>query len=95
MTLEDTYKMLYSGYLGIREMDEYSSKEYILKEVDDYIKDYISQYNLNINFEEINDMLDKQDLIRKLQDAIIILNMIKGPLELTLLIRKKLKELGA
>ena len=37
MTLEDTYKMLYSGYLGIREMDEYSSKEYILKEVDDYI----------------------------------------------------------
>ncbi len=95
MTLEDTYKMLYSGYLGIREMDEYSSKEYILKEVDDYIKDYIIQYSLNLNFNQINDALEKQDLVRKLQDAIIVLNMIKGPLELTLLIRRKLKELGA
>ena len=95
MNLEDTYKMLYSGYLGISEMDEYTSKEYILKEVDDYIKDYINQYSLKLNFEKINDLLEKQDLVRKLQDAIIVLNMIKGPLELTLLIRTKLKELGA
>ena len=95
MTLEDTYKMLYSGYLGIREMDEYTSKEYILKEVEDYIADYIDQYHINLDFMEINDILDKQDLVRKLQDAVIVLNMIKGPLELTLLIRKKLKELGA
>ena len=95
MTLEDTYRMLYSGYLGIREMDEYLSKEYILKEIDDYIKDYINTYNLNLNFYEINDELDKQDEVRKLQDAIIVLNMIEGPLELKLLIQKKLKELGA
>jgi len=95
MTLEETYKMLYSAYLGISEMDEYSSKEYILKEVSDYIKDYVNQYNLNLNFDEINEELDKHDLIRKLQDAIIVLNMIDGPLELTLLIRRKLKELGA
>ena len=95
MTLEETYRMLYSAYLGISEMDEYSSKEYILKEVSDYIKDYVNQYNLNLNFNEINKELDKKDLIRKLQDAIIVLNMIDGPLELTLLIRGKLKELCA
>ena len=95
MTLDETYRMLYSGYLGIREMDEYSSKEYMLKEISDYINDYINNYSLNLNFNEINEELDRQDLIRKLQDAIIVLNMIDGPLELTLLIRKKLKELGA
>ena len=95
MTLEDTYRMLYSGYLGISEMDEYTSKEYILKEVSDYINEYINSYHLSLNFQQIKDELDRQDLIRKLQDAIIVLNMIKGPLELTLLIRKKLKELGA
>ena len=94
MTLEDTYRMLYSGYLGIREMDEYTSKEYVLKKVYDYINEFIEEYHINLNFAEINDTLDKQDLVRKLQDAVIVLNMINGPLELTLLIRRKLKELG-
>ena len=95
MTLEDTYRMLFSGYLGISEMDEYTSKEYILKEVSDYINEYINNYQLNLDFQAINDELENQDLVRKLQDAIIVLNMIKGPLELTLLIRQRLKELGA
>ena len=93
MTLEETYRMLYSAYLGISEMDEYSSKEYILKEVSDYIKDYVNQYNLNLNFNEINKELDKKDLIRKLQDAIIVLNMIGNYLDLTLMIKRKLKDL--
>ena len=94
MTLEDSYRLLYSGYLGIREMDEYISKEYILKQVLDYIDDFKNQYKLGLNYQEINDELDKQDLVRKLQDSILVLNMIDGPLELKLLIRKKIKELG-
>ena len=94
MTLEDSYRLLYSGYLGIREMDEYTSKEYILKQVLDYINDFKNQYKLGLNYQEINDELDKQDLVRKLQDSILVLNMIDGPLELKLLIRKKIKELG-
>ena len=73
MTLEETYRMLYSGYLGISEMDEYSSKEYILKDVSDYINEYINNYHLTLNFNEINDELEKQELIRKLQDAILVL----------------------
>ena len=94
MTLEETYRLLYGGLLGIREMDEYTSKEYILKQVEDYINDFKDQYKLNLNYQEINDELEKLDLFRKLQDSILVLNMIDGPLELKLLIRKKLKDLG-
>ena len=94
MTLEDTYKMIYSGYLGIIEMDEYSSKEYILKELETYINDYVKQYKLNLDFSSVNYLLEKQDLIRKLQDALIVLNMIKGPLELILLIQHKINNLA-
>ena len=95
MTLEDTYRMLYSGYLGISEMDEYTTKEYVLKEVSDYIEDFKKQYLLNIDYIKINTELEKQDLVRKLQDALLVLNQIKAPLELVLLIRQKLKDLGA
>ena len=94
MTLEETYRTLYSGYLGVSEMDEYSSKEYILKQINDYIKEYINTYHLNLDFISINNELEKLDLVRKLQDAILVLNMLDGPLELKLLIRRRLKELG-
>ena len=94
MTLEETYRMLYGGYLGVSEMDEYSSKEYILKEISDYIKEYINTYHLVLDFNSINTELEKLDLVRKLQDAILVLNMLDGPLELKLLIRRRLKELG-
>ena len=42
-----------------------------------------------------HDLNSLRGIVRKLQDAILVLNMIEGPLELKLLIRKKLKELGA
>ena len=92
MNLEDTYKMLYSGYLGVSEMDNYTSKEYVLKEIENYIKDFLNTYHIDFNY--LNDEIEREDLIRKLQDAILVLNMIDGPLELKLLIRYKLKELG-
>ena len=94
MTLEETYRMLYGGYLGVAEVDEYSSKEYILKEINDYIKEFINTYHLNLDFVSINCEIEKIDLVRKLQDALLVLNMLEGPLELKLLIMSKLKELG-
>ena len=94
MTLEEIYRMYYSGYLGVSEMDEYTSKEYVLKDIEKLIKEHIDTYKLNLDYDKINEELDKQDLIRKLQDAILVLNLIDGPLELKLLIRAKLKELG-
>ena len=95
MELIDIYRLLIGGYLGISEMDEYSSKEYILKEVDDYIKDFMNENPIsNFNYQQEKYILEKLPLYRKLQDAIIVINKIDGPLELILLIREKLKELG-
>ncbi len=94
MTLEEIYRMYYGGYLGVSEMDEYSSKEYVLKDIEKLIKDHINTYHLNLDFQSINDELEKLDLVRKLQDALLVLNQIDGPLELKLLIMRKLKELG-
>lgn len=95
MSILDTLRTLIGGYLGISEMDEYTSKEYILKEVSDYINSYIEENNLDesIYIEEKNN-LEKLSLDRKLQDSILVLNMINGPIDLKLLIRNKLSELG-
>lgn len=95
MSILDTLRTLIGGYLGISEMDEYTSKEYILKEIKDYIDSYIKDNYLDesIYIEEKNN-LEKLSLDRKLQDSILVLNMINGPIDLKLLIRNKLSELG-
>ena len=94
MTLEEIYRMYYGGYLGVSEMYEYGSKEYVLNDIEKLIKDFINNYHLELDFQSINDELERLDLVRKLQDALLVLNEINGPLELKLLIMKRLKELG-
>ena len=92
MTLEDNFKLLISGYYGIYEMDEYSSKAYILKKLEDYIKEFIQEYPLS-NYKEMKEEVENQSLKTKLQDSLLVLNKIKGPLELSLLIRNRLNEM--
>ena len=80
MTLEDEFKLLVSGYYGISEIDEYNSKVYVLKELEDYIKDFIKEYPLsNYNYRELAESLENQLLKTKLQDSLLVLNKIKGP----------------
>lgn len=94
MTLEDNFKLLVSGYYGIYEMDEYLSKAYILKELEKYIKEYIEEFPLtNYDYKKTAEEIEKQPLKTKLQDSLLVLNKIKGPLELTLLIRNRLNEM--
>ena len=92
MSILDTLRTLIGGYLGIGEMDEYTSKEYILKEVSDYIDEYMTENGLDesVCIEEKNN-LEKLSLDRKLQDSILVLNMIDGPIDLKLLIRNNTK----
>ena len=94
MTLEDTFRLLVSGYYGVYEMDEYSSKSYVLNDLENYIKDFIKQFPLNnYDYKKVAQELENQPLKTKLQDSLLVLNRIKAPLELTLLIRNRLNEM--
>lgn len=93
MSLEDTFKYLVGGYYGVELMDEYSLKEYVLKDIENYIRDFVSENPINnFNYEEV--ALDIKDNVLekvKLQDALLVLNKINGPMDLVLLVKKRLK----
>lgn len=94
MSLEEEFKLLVSGYYGVYEMDEYQSKVYILKDIEDYIKEFIEEYRIpNYDYKEVAEEIEKEPLKTKLQDSLLILNKAKAPLELTLLIRNRLNEM--
>lgn len=95
MKYDDRFKYLIGGYYGIKSMDEYSSKLFVLKEVEQYIKDYVKlNKEDNVNYNDVADeILEKESLKEKLQDALILLNEINGPIELILMIKLKIKEI--
>ena len=77
-------------------MDTYDLKEYVLKDIKDYIEEYIKQ-NPSSNFDmekEIEKIKDETPLKTKLQDALIVLNeMDNAPIDLKLQISQRLKSL--
>lgn len=90
----DEFKLLVGGYFGIVEMDEYDLKVYILKEIEEYILNFLKQNPLDCDCKSIAlEIQDKLPLKRKLQDSILTLHKIDGPLDLTLLVKKRLREL--
>ena len=94
MELEDQFRDLVGGYYGVNLMDEYPLKEYILKDIENYIKDFI-RINPIDNFDYKEEHLKVKDNVsekRKLQDALIVLNLINGPMDLVFLIKDKLKK---
>ena len=94
MELENQYKYLVGGYYGVNLIDEYPLKEYILKDIENYIKDFVKQNPIdNFNYEEEALLIkDKVSDKRKLQDALLVLNLMKGPMELVFLVKDKLKK---
>lgn len=93
MKLEDVYRYLIGGYYGVALMDEYPLKEYILEDINKYIVDYMEENpSSNFNYEEESEYIkDKVSEKVKLQDALLVLNKINGPMELVFLIKDKLK----
>lgn len=92
MTLEDSFKLLVSGYYGIYEMDEYSSKVYVLNDIEKYIRDFVEQYPLS-SYKELVAEIEQEPLKTKLQDSLLVLNKIKAPMELVLLVRNRLNQM--
>ena len=44
MDLKDTYRCLIGAYYGMCEMDEYDLKEYVLKDIEEYIKIFLKDF---------------------------------------------------
>ncbi|MBR1717693.1 MAG: hypothetical protein IJ715_00320 [Bacilli bacterium] len=94
MTINEEYRLYLGAYYGVQAMDSYELKVYILKEIDDYIKNFLKMNSIDNIEEEITYVKDNVDLKTKLQDSLILLNKINAPMELILLIKKRLKELN-
>ena len=95
MELKDQFKYLVGGYYGITYMDEYPLKEYVLKDIENYIRDFIEINPIDdFNYkEEAKKYEEELSKITKLQDSLIVLNKINAAIELVLLVKQKLKEL--
>lgn len=93
MDLKDQFRYLVRGYYGIKLMDEYGLKEYILKDIENYIKDFI-EVNPIDDFDylkEVEFIKDKVPNKSKLQDSLLVLNKVKAPMDLVLLVKQRLK----
>ena len=90
-TLEERLNLLVEAYYGLIEMDEYELKEFELKKLKDEIDNFIKEYNINnTDFESVKNNIS---LKTKLQSLLIVLNENNSPLELILLVKRRLREI--
>ena len=93
--LENQFKLLVGGYFGVLELDNYDLKVYILKDIEEYIRNFIMvnpipRYNYK---EKALEYKDNLALKTKVQDALIVLHKIEAPMEVVLLMKAKLKKI--
>nr|MBP3258642.1 hypothetical protein [Bacilli bacterium] len=92
MNTYNELKMLYGAYLGVSSMDNYKTKEYVVKNIEDEINKFIDKNNMYYH-DEVLAEAKKQSLITDLQDSLIILKRLNESLELSLLIKEKIRYL--
>lgn len=93
MDLKDQFRYLVRGYFGIKLMDEYGLKEYVLKDIENYIRDFI-EVNPIEDFDYLKEaefIKDKVPNKNKLQDSLLVLNKVHAPMDLVLLVKQRLK----
>ncbi len=95
MNLKEEYYTLVSAYYGIRELDIYDLKVYILKDIENYIKDFLDNNPIdNFNYKEEAEKINiSKSYKRKLQDCLRVLPKINAPIDLILLVKKELKNI--
>ena len=95
MEFDDPYKYMMSGYYGIELLDEYKDKQYLMKSIRDYISSYLEDNRVpGFDYEELNRQIEKNNSeIDKLQDALLLLNDMNGPMEVSIIIRQKISDL--
>lgn len=93
MSLEEEYRLLVEAYYGVCEMDEYDLKEYVLSDIKNMIDNFINEYKLDSLKNQNIFIKENTPLKTKLQSSLIVLNKDDKYIELTLLIKKKIKSL--
>ena len=95
MELENTFRYLVGGYYGVSLMDEYPLKEFALKDIENYIREFVENNPIsNFNYKE--EALKVKESVServKLQDALLVLNKMNGPMDLVILIKQRLKQM--
>ena len=95
MDLLDVYKYLIGGYYGVSLIDEYELKVYVLKDIEKYINDWLESNDLgDVDLDKINNEVNSLDEVEKLQDAMLVLHQIDGPLDLILIINQRIMKLN-
>ena len=95
MPFDDPYKYMISGYYGIEALDEYVDKQYLLNKIKKHISSYLDNNRIeDFDYDKLNlDIENNVSLVDKLQDALILLNDIDGPMELRIIIKQKISDL--
>lgn len=94
ITLLEELRLYIGAYYGVDEMDEYGTKVYVLKEIEEYIKDFIrANPSLDCDYEKEREEIENLPLKRKLQDSLYLLHKMNAPFDLILLIKKRLKNI--
>ena len=95
MDLKDQFKYLVGGYYGVTYIDEYALKEYVLSDIENYIRDFIEINPIeDFNYKEEAMIVEENvSQLVKLQDSLIVLNKINADMELVLLVKKKIKSM--
>ena len=95
MEFDDPYKYMISGYYGIESLDEYKDRLYLLKDIKEYINNYLEDNRIDgFDYEKLNREIEKNNTeIDKLQDALLLLNNMNAPMEVSIIIRQKLSDL--
>ena len=76
-------------------MDEYPLKEFVLKDIENYIRDFI-EINPIDDFDyvlESEKVKDEVSVLVKLQDSLLVLNKINADMDLVLLVKRKIKSM--
>ncbi|MBE6146323.1 MAG: hypothetical protein IKM55_01000 [Bacilli bacterium] len=95
MDLRDTFRYMVGAYYGVSEMDEYDLKEYVLKDIEDYITQFIKENPIK-DFDYISEAREvesNRELKTKLQDSLVVLPKVNASTELILLVKARLKRI--
>ncbi len=92
---DDDIKYMCSGFIGIKTLDEYPRKVYVLSDARNYIMEYVKDSNfIDFDFDDFCYQMEREYThLEHLQDALLLLNRINGPMDLVLLIKPKIAEL--